>query len=58
MVRAPGAALAAVRKGERTQRGTVVGAIGGHGISRKKVWIWDFWGSLAGGEAHFSTELV
>ena len=34
---AGGAALAAVGKGEGTQRGTIVGAIGGHGISRKKV---------------------
>jgi len=34
---ARGAALAAVGKGEGTQRGTIVGAIGGHGISRKKV---------------------
>ena len=42
------AALAAVGKGERTQRGTSVGAIGGHGIFRRKIFeFWDFWGSLA-----------
>jgi hypothetical protein len=52
MGRAGSAALAAVGKGERTQRGTVVGAIGGHGFSRKKDYL-DFWGILAGGEAHF-----
>jgi hypothetical protein len=34
-------------KGERTQRGMVLGAIGGHGFSRKKDPIWDFGGSLA-----------
>jgi len=39
------AALAAVGKGERTQRGTSVGAIGGHGISRRKIFeFWDFLG--------------
>jgi len=38
------AALAAVGKGERTQRGTSVGAIGGHGISRRK--IFEFLGFL------------
>jgi len=31
------AALAAIGKSERTQRGTIVGAIGGHGISRRKI---------------------
>jgi hypothetical protein len=31
------AAAAGVDEGERTQRGTVVGAIGGHEVSRKKI---------------------
>jgi len=36
-MRGPGsAALAAVGKGERTQRGTVLGAIGGHGSLQKE----------------------
>src|ERR1700719_3221161 len=36
MVGARGAALAAVGKGERTQRGTDVGAMGGHGSLQKE----------------------
>ncbi len=39
------AALAAIGKGERTQRGTVLGAIGGHGSLGKKEL--GFFGSLA-----------
>jgi hypothetical protein len=46
-------ALAAVDKGERTQRGTVVGAIGGHGSLQKEILDLGFFGEPRGGEAHF-----
>ena len=41
------AAVAAVGKGERTQRGTVLGAIGGHGSLQKERLDLGFLGSLA-----------
>ncbi len=41
------AALAAIGKGERTQRGTVVGAIGGHGSLQKERLNFGIFGSLA-----------
>ena len=45
---APGsAALAAVGKAERTQRGTVVGEVGGHGSLQKERFDLGFLGSLA-----------
>jgi hypothetical protein len=50
-VAARSAALAAIGKRERTQRGTVFEAIGGHGISRKKDWILGFSGKSREGEA-------
>jgi hypothetical protein len=47
-MRGPGsAALAAISKGERTQRGTVLGAIGGHGSLQKERLDLGFLGSLA-----------
>jgi hypothetical protein len=47
------AALAAVDEGERTQRGTVLGAIGGHGSSpERKIRFGVFVGEPRGGEAH------
>jgi hypothetical protein len=52
-MRGPGsAALAAVGKGEGTQRGTVLGAIGGHGSLRKRLDL-GFLGEPRGGEAYF-----
>jgi hypothetical protein len=36
MAGARSTALAAIGKGERTQRGTVLGAIGGHGSLQKE----------------------
>jgi hypothetical protein len=47
------AAVAAVGKGERTQRGTVVGAIGGHGSLQKEGLDFGFLGEPRGGEAHY-----
>jgi len=41
------AAVAAIGKGEGTQRGTVVGAIGGHGSLQKERLDLGFLGSLA-----------
>ncbi len=39
-------AVAAVDKHERTQRGTVLGAMGGHGSSpERKIRFWDLWGA-------------
>ncbi len=47
-MRGPGsAALAAIGKGERTQRGTVLGAMGGHGSLQKERLDLGFLGSLA-----------
>ncbi len=52
MAGTPGnAALAAVDKGERTQRGTVLGAT--WKFSRKKILILGFLGEPRGGEAYF-----
>ena len=47
------AAVAAVDKGEGTQRGTVLGAIGGHGSLQKERLDLGFLGEPRGGEAHF-----
>src|SRR5260370_30655709 len=52
------AAVAAVGKGERTQRGTVLGAIGGHGSLQKERLDLGFLGEPRGGEAHFRTKIV
>jgi len=46
------AALAAIGKGERTQRGTVLGASGGHGSLQKERLDLGFLGEPRGGEAH------
>ena len=46
------AAVAAVDEGERTQRGTVVGAIGGHGGLQKERLDLGFFGESRRGEAH------
>jgi hypothetical protein len=43
--------VAAVDEGERTQRGTVLGAIGGHGSFQKERF--GILGESRGGEAHF-----
>ncbi len=51
---ADSAALAGIGKGERTQRGTVLGAIGGHGSLQKERLDLGFLGSLA--EARRTTE--
>ena len=51
MVGAGSAALAAIGKGERTQRGTDVGAMGGHGSLQKEDLILGFCGEPRGGEA-------
>ena len=62
MVCAGSTALAAVGEGERTQRGTNVGAIGGHRSLQKEDLILGFWGSLAearrGSEQGKSTRAV
>ena len=50
--------VAAVDKDERTQRGTIVGAIGGHGSLQKERLDLGFFREPRGGEAHFSTEIV
>ncbi len=47
------AAVAAVDKHEGTQRGTVLGAIGGHGSLQKERLDLGFLGEPRGGEAHF-----
>jgi hypothetical protein len=48
------AAVAAVDKGERTQRGAVVGAIGGHGsLQKERLDFGIFGGEPRGGETHF-----
>jgi len=47
------AAAAAVDKHERTQRGTVLGAIGGHGSLQKERLDLGFFGESRGGETHF-----
>ena len=52
------AAVAAVDKHERTLRGTVLGAIGGHGSLQKERLDLGFLGEPRGGEAHFSTKIV
>ena len=52
------AAVAAVGKGERTQRGTVLGAIGGHGSLQKERLDLGFLGDPRGGEAHFRTKTL
>jgi hypothetical protein len=47
------AAVAAVDEGERTQIGTVLGAVGGHGSSpERKIRFWIF-GESRGGETYF-----
>ncbi len=59
MVGAAGnAAVAAVDKHERTQRGTVLGAIGGHGSLQKERLDFGIFGEPRGGEAQFRTERV
>jgi hypothetical protein len=52
------AAVAAGGKGKGTQRGTVLGAIGGHGSLQKKDSILGFFVEPRGGEAHFRTTRV
>ncbi len=47
------AAVAAVDKGEGTQRGTVLGVMGGHGSLQKERLDLGFFGEPRGGEAHF-----
>ena len=53
MVGAGSATLAAVGKGERTQRGTNVGAMSGHGSLQKEDQILGFFVKPRGGEAWF-----
>ena len=47
------AAVAAVDKHERTQRGTILGAIGGHGSLQKERLDLGFFGEPRGSETHF-----
>ena len=47
------AAVAAIDKHERTQRGTVLGAIGGHGSLQKERLDFGIFGESRGGETHF-----
>src|SRR5260370_22454390 len=46
------AAMAAVGKGEGTQRGTALGAIGGHGSLQKEGLDFGFFGEPRGSKAH------
>ncbi len=46
-------AVAAVDKHERTQRGTVLGAIGGHGSLQKERLDFGIFGESRGGETHY-----
>jgi hypothetical protein len=52
------AAVPAVDKCERTQRGTVLGAIGGHGSLQKERLDFGIFGEFRGSETHFRTERV
>jgi hypothetical protein len=45
--------VAAVDEHERTQRGTVLGAIGGHGSLQKERLDFGIFGESRGGETHY-----